>query len=120
MTTQAEVARAFAERQDAPNVATNFRRIEAEDSTKEYLCGGRNGNSVVLAVREPMGRFRVYRQAPVHGAGMYYSSVRRHLRRARSNIRQFLQDEYGEIPDALLEELHEEAPLTEDVDDLDI
>lgn len=120
MATQAEVTRAFARDEPGPNVASNFRRIEGENSTKEYLCGDRNGEGVVLAVREPIGRFKVYRSVPFRQTNMRYGSVRQQARTARRGIRQTLLDLYGDLPDALLHEVHENAPQVDEIDDIEI
>lgn len=120
MTTQTEVANAFAASEDGPSVASNFRRIESADGSKEYLCGGSNGEEVVLASREPMGRFVVFRHVPFHGISMRYSSVRRQSRKARRRIRSYLRDAYGEVPESLLDDRGEDTPRVDNVDDIEI
>lgn len=124
MATQAEVAEAFARGRDAPNVASNYRRHKPDGTEYEYLCGGRNGERIVIAVKDPMGGITVHDGLEFRNdSGMYYSDVRHQQRRTRNFIRQSLADYYDTsppLPDEIFSISPVDSPHVDDIPALDL
>jgi hypothetical protein len=92
MTTQAEVAAAFINRDDGPRSASNFKY--REEGVEALITGGRNGNEVVLAERGPLGDITVYCGYPDWSSHSFHQSdIRNQAWVIRGSLRRSEMDE---------------------------
>lgn len=83
MATQDEVINAFTNFEDSPRRASNL-EIRSIDEYRDALCGGRNADDVVFAVRCPVLQLRLYDgRVRIHNNRMSYDYLRRQERKVR-------------------------------------
>lgn len=113
MPRQQEVAEAFFRGENQPSRASNFRIIPADDNPSvAYLVGGRGGTECIIAAREPIDQYELWRR-PAYGSLMRYGHLRNQLRTARDAFHNELSDEN---PNAIIH--NERQPLAEEYDEL--